>query len=515
VSSETVRASFLVSIRDDALSKLDCFEGQIPNLYSNLLRIDHLDRAAARLAIEGPIAEYNRRASGTEAASLATIEPALVERVLDDVRIGRLTLSDPHRVRTTGFPVEPSASEPERVETPYLQLVMQRLWEAELASANSAEVHLRLSTLERLGGAEQIVHTHLDTTLYELAPRDRDIAARIFSYLVTPSGTKIAYSTADLAAYARVTPGELTPVLGRLSTARILMPVAPNGDRHEARYEIVHDVLAAAILDWRSRYLRDKERDVAGRRLAVEQYRVSSLRRRVISLSGLLATVVALALIALVAPDAVGTAGQVALSPQAGQRLESVFIACFAFGVLFTLGSALFTVHGLHGANAPSHHAGADHGDGVGARTLLGQVANPSSVLAFLTWFGAAGYVLERYVGWGLAGVLAGATAAGIAGWYLITRFLDLILAGEREMHPEDYRLEGTIGRVSIPIPDGGTGEVVFTKGGVRRSEAARALAGPVPRGTEVVITRYANGFATVEPWSVLQDDQLLGARPT
>src|SRR5215471_1597232 len=307
VSSETVRASFLVSIRDDALSKLDCFEGQIPNLYSNLLRIDHLDREAARLAIEGPIAEYNRRASGTESASLATIEPALVERVLDDVRIGRLTLSDPHRVRTTGFPVEPSASEPERVETPYLQLVMQRLWEAELASANSAEVHLRLSTLERLGGAEQIVHTHLDTTLYELAPRDRDIAARIFSYLVTPSGTKIAYSTADLAAYARVTPGELTPVLGRLSTARILMPVAPNGDRHEARYEIVHDVLAAAILDWRSRYLRDKERDVAGRRLAVEQYRVSSLRRRVISLSGLLATVVALALIALVAPDAMGT----------------------------------------------------------------------------------------------------------------------------------------------------------------------------------------------------------------
>jgi hypothetical protein len=50
---------------------------------------------------------------------------------------------------------------------------------------------------------------------------------------------------------------------------------------------------------------------------------------------------------------------------------------------------------------------------------------------------------------------------------------------------------------------------VVFTKGGVRRSEAARALTGPVPRGTEVVITRYANGFATVEPWSVLHDDQV------
>jgi hypothetical protein len=69
--------------------------------------------------------------------------------------------------------------------------------------------------------------------------------------------------------------------------------------------------------------------------------------------------------------------------------------------------------------------------------------------------------------------------------------------------------MEGTIGRVSKAIPAGGTGEVVFTKGGVRRSEAARALAGPIPRGTEVLITRYANGFATVEPWSVLLEDHV------
>lgn len=43
IKNEAVRASFLVSIREDALAKLDWFEGRIPNLFSNLLRIEHLD----------------------------------------------------------------------------------------------------------------------------------------------------------------------------------------------------------------------------------------------------------------------------------------------------------------------------------------------------------------------------------------------------------------------------------------------------------------------------------------
>jgi hypothetical protein len=87
-------------------------------------------------------------------------------------------------------------------------------------------------------------------------------------------------------------------------------------------------------------------------------------------------------------------------------------------------------------------------------------------------------------------------------GWYLIARFLGLVLSGEREMDPADYRLEGTVGQVTVSIPAGGTGEVVFSKAGSRRSEAARAISGgPIPRGSEVVITTYVDGFATVQPW--------------
>ena len=48
VNDPNLRVSFLVSLREDALSKLDLFKGRIPNLFDNSLRVDHLSRAGAR-----------------------------------------------------------------------------------------------------------------------------------------------------------------------------------------------------------------------------------------------------------------------------------------------------------------------------------------------------------------------------------------------------------------------------------------------------------------------------------
>jgi membrane protein implicated in regulation of membrane protease activity len=212
--------------------------------------------------------------------------------------------------------------------------------------------------------------------------------------------------------------------------------------------------------------------------------------------------------------------------------METIFLACFVFGALFTLASVALgmaghgAAHFSHGpaniAHGPAHighgvdgaaghgtvgHA-VDHGHaGVHAEVPHSDQAtfpwmNASSVIGALTWFGAAGYLLMRLGDFALPAVLLGALLAAGLGWYLVARFLGLVLAGEREMDPEDYRLEGTVGQVTISIPPGGTGEVVFAKAGARRSEAARAMGGePIPRGSEVVITTYADGFATVQPW--------------
>src|SRR5579872_3304032 len=179
--------------------------------------------------------------------------------------------------------------------------------------------------------------------------------------------------------------------------------------------------------------------------------------------------------------------------------METIFLACFVFGLLFTLASlALGAIGGgighggLHvgGAHAPGIHGGGAHAAGPHGASAHGASAHPhaghaaaqddlpllnaSSLIGGLTWFGAAGYVLTRLGDWALPAAVLGALVVGALGWYLIARFLGLILKGEVEMDPEDYRLEGTVSRVSVAIPAGGTGEILFEKGGTRRSEAAR-----------------------------------------
>src|ERR1051326_2200254 len=187
--------------------------------------------------------------------------------------------------------------------------------------------------------------------------------------------------------------------------------------------------------------------------------------------------------------------------------METFFLACFVFGLLFTIASVAlgFVGGGLghgaghvghaghigHGAHAPhaAHDAHLPH-DGTSHDGNSLPLLNASSAVGALTWFGAAGYLLIRLGDWALPAVIVGGLAAGAVGWYLVARFLGLVLKGEVEMDPEDYRLEGTVGQVTVGIPAGGTGEIVFEKAGSRRSEAARAMNGAaIPRGAEVVIT--------------------------
>ncbi len=293
VNRPDLRVSFLISIREDSLAKLDRFKGRIPNLFDNYLRIEHLDREAARAAIEKPIEQYNRlyAAEGQQ----VSIEPKLVEAVLRDpaLLVGQVVLGE------AGRGVVGGGLAPTQIETPYLQLVMTRLWEEEKRAGSRT---LRLETLDRLGGAESIVQTHLDATMRALSANEQDDAARVFHFLVTPSGTKIAHTVRDLAHYSRVSEDELGPVLNRLSEpdVRILRPIAPPPDQPQVpRYEIFHDVLAPAILAWRARYVQAQERAEAEKQLARERRRVTRLRLGLIGLSLLLMVMAVLAFYAV------------------------------------------------------------------------------------------------------------------------------------------------------------------------------------------------------------------------
>jgi hypothetical protein len=311
-----LHVNFLVSIREDALAKLDRFKGRIPNLFDNYLRLEHLDREAGREAIEKPVEEYNRLRE-----TQVSLEPALVDAVLEQVQTGQVVLGETGRGTIRGRPTSTEA----RIETPYLQMVMTRLWDEELRAGSPV---LKLDTLNKLGGAEQILRSHLDGAMAELEANERDAAARVFNYLVTPSGTKIAHTGPDLAGYAELPQERVAAVLEELSgpEVRVLRPVPPPLDQpHVSRYEIFHDVLGPAVLDWRARFVRAQERAEAERQLAQERRRVMRLRVGVIGLALLLILMVALAFFAVQGRNA-ATRAQATAKAEADVRATEVVV---------------------------------------------------------------------------------------------------------------------------------------------------------------------------------------------
>ena len=251
LADDSLPVNFLISIREDAYAKLDCFEGHIPSLFENYLRLEQLDRNAARAAIEKPLERINSRAESD--SEKVGIEPQLTEAVLDQVTTGRIGFSE------KGLGSISADDEESRIEAPFLQLVMTRLWQEEMGASPRI---LRKSTLDRLGGAERIVQTHLDEVMGRVSAQERDMTAGVFRFLVTPSGAKIALTAGDLAKYAETNEAQLLPVLKKLSSSEacILRPVPPPPDQPgEMRYEIFHDVLAPAVLGYAERAHASKE----------------------------------------------------------------------------------------------------------------------------------------------------------------------------------------------------------------------------------------------------------------
>jgi WD40 repeat protein len=273
------RVNVVIGIREDALARLDAVKAAIPNLLANRLRLDLLDRAAGAAAILGPIERYNGFVATDDAVD---VEPNLVDDVLDEVTAGRVELS------VAGRGVAAGRAEENRIEAPYLQLVLARLWDVEAERGSRV---LRRSTLRQLGGAERIVQDHLERAMDALSPREKGAAAAMYNFLVTPSGTKIAHGVRDLAGYAAVDEREAAQVLRRLSTDRIVRASSENGPS-TTRYEIYHDVLADAVLGWRTRFEAD-------RRIEEERFAHQRRQRRLLLFG--IATLIALAVVAAIA----------------------------------------------------------------------------------------------------------------------------------------------------------------------------------------------------------------------
>lgn len=191
--------------------------------------------------------------------------------------------------------------------------------------------------------------------------------------------------------------------------------------------------------------------------------------------------------------------------------MASLFLGCFAFGLIFTVAGfllgALGSGHHLHVPGFDFHgggHGGVDGGAAhAGDHGATISPFNFSTISAFLAWFGGAGYLLTRYSSLTALLVTVAAAVAGLAGGGIV--FLTLtryVLPRLTVMRPEEYRVQGAVARVTSAIHEGGTGEIVYTLAGARHADGARSASGEaLERGAEVVVTRVEKGIAYVERW--------------
>jgi membrane protein implicated in regulation of membrane protease activity len=179
------------------------------------------------------------------------------------------------------------------------------------------------------------------------------------------------------------------------------------------------------------------------------------------------------------------------------------YLVCFIVG--FTL-SALALLAGSthlhlphlhlhHGIHVPHVHGGA-HGAEM-------SWFNFGTISAFLAWFGGTGYLLQHVYGMWFVVALSIATVSGLAAASVVFWFLaKVLMRRESALDPADYEMVGVLGRISIPIRAGGTGELIFSQEGTRRCSGARAEDGvAIRKGAEVIVTRYEKGIAYVRPW--------------
>ena len=164
-TSRTCACTSSLSIREDALGEARPLQGQHPAPLRELRpRRAPRPRGGAR-GDRGP----RRRVEPPPAADEPpyTLEPALVDAVIDAAAAGELALVRERRRAATASPAANAAS-----RRPFLQLVMERLWRA---TVEAGAHDLTLARLEALGGPQRIVENHL---LEALGTLDRRRAGR-------------------------------------------------------------------------------------------------------------------------------------------------------------------------------------------------------------------------------------------------------------------------------------------------------------------------------------------------
>lgn len=185
--------------------------------------------------------------------------------------------------------------------------------------------------------------------------------------------------------------------------------------------------------------------------------------------------------------------------------MTAVYAGCFVAGLLLAVYVMLYGVE-RPAATVPRvpHEATGGHDP----RTEPRPFGNGQNAAAFLVLFGAAGYLLHRFVPMSPALEAAGALAVGAIGFALSAVLLRAwaVPGARREVVDERYLMQGHPATVTRGIPADGAGEIAYEADGRRWTVPARSWdAQAIALGAEVAIDRVEGGVAYVEEWAQVE----------
>jgi formylglycine-generating enzyme required for sulfatase activity len=204
-----VPVKVVLSLREDWLAEVNEIRARIPEVFYVDMRLLPLSRAQAEEAITAPVVRLG-----------ASYEPALVERLLDD-------LGDTEAA----------------VMPPQLQLVCSALYDG----LGPDERRITLTAYQDdLKGAQGVLQKYLKDELGRLGRDEAALARAALQELVTSQGTKAVKTSDELALALGANRSELEAVLEKLVRARLLRVL----EREEGgtAYELAHECLIAEIV---------------------------------------------------------------------------------------------------------------------------------------------------------------------------------------------------------------------------------------------------------------------------
>ena len=185
----------------------------------------------------------------------------------------------------------------------------------------------------------------------------------------------------------------------------------------------------------------------------------------------------------------------------------TVFVLSFLAGLVLAV---YVMLHGVERRGAPSsvppHEAKGEYDPSTEPSVVL----NAQNVAAFVTAFGACGYLLTRFASLGAAAVVGIALVVGAAVAVGSASLLAAwVIPGARHEHVDErYLLQGHPARVTRPIVESGAqaGEITYEVDGRAFTVPARSWDGAsLDVGADVAIERVEGGIAYVEQWAQVE----------